>query len=242
MSLRWAIWSKKRIPLQKHYIRIQSRCKSPVIRQCPFWKSWWKWMTRPSFPSMRFMSRPILRMLPRRRSRQRQILSHQLQKRPICCHWMHLLKQHVPASRDVVLLWLLLRFRSWQSSQMIQPNRLMILQMFWYKTRRMPWILCREYKRSWLFRAIRCSRQRNALRMSTKVLRRRSEVLVRFPDEQKVWMIPEVRSLMSCRIFLLLLSRMQPAVRRHLHQLWKSATHWRTYLIVQQVWRRSLIS
>ena len=47
------------------------------------------------------------------------------------------------------------------------------------------WILCREYKRSWLFRAIRCSRQRNALRMSTKVLRRRSEVLVRFPDEQK---------------------------------------------------------
>ena len=73
------------------------------------------------------------------------------------------------------------------------------------------------------------------LRMSTKVLRRRSEVLVRFPDEQKAWMIPEVRSLMSCRIFLLLLSRMQPAVRRHLHQLWKSATHWRTYLIVQQV-------
>ena len=67
------------------------------------------------------------------------------------------------------------------------------------------------------------------------VQRRRSEVLVRFPDEQKVWMIPEVRSLMSCRIFLLLLSRMQPAVRRHLHQLWKSATHWRTYLIVQQV-------
>lgn len=92
-----------------------------------------------------------------------------------------------------------------------------------------------EYNRSWLFRAIRCSRQRNALRMSTKVLRRRSEVLVRFPDEQKAWTIPEVRSLMSCRIFLLLLSRMQPAVRRHLHQLWKSATHWRTYLIVQQV-------
>lgn len=35
-----------------------------------------------------------------------------------------------------------------------------------------------EYNRSWLFRAIRCSRQRNALRMSTKVLRRRSEVLL----------------------------------------------------------------